>query len=1075
MQLVGSHLSYRSSRSPFRPMIQMILGIAFLLTAALGGPAFAASAEDPEMTELHGADVLGPSTPTVFNGDLRNLSRAPQWKPGDGIKEIPRREHHPPAIVPPTPKPQIDPLLAVQARAPEGARALTPPLLNFAGQGFTGVNPADTVGDVGINHYIQSINSGSGAVFTVYNKIDGSVAAGPIAMDSLGGTGNCTSGLGDPVVLFDQLASRWLLSEFSSSGNRLCIYISQTSNPVTGGWFAYQFTAPTFPDYPKYGVWPDAYYAGTNESTSTVYAFDRAQMLLGAPATAQRFTAPDLAAFGFQALIPADADGATPPPAGAPNPYMRHRDDEAHNPPGTPGQDFLEIWSFHVDWTTPANSTFTGPTNIAVAEFDSELCGFSSFSCFPQPSSSNLDPLREVVMHRLQYRNFGTHQTLVSNFVTDVDGTDHGGIRWFELRNTGSGWSLFQEGTYAPDIHHRWMGSAAMDGGGNLAVGYSVSSTTQFPSIRYAGRRSTDPLGMLQPELTVVAGTASNSSNRWGDYAALTVDPVDDSTFWLTSMYSPSSSWATRIATFKICTPPGVPVIGTAVAAAANRIDVSWSDGSPSSNSFNVYRASGSCAAPGPFAQIANNVPVMTYQDTTVSGGSTYAYRVTGVLAGCESDPSGCVNATATGACTLAPTFAGLQSVTNANQSTCTLNLSWSAATSNCAAGATYNVYRSTTPGFVPAVGNRIATGVTGTTYQDLGPLNSGQTYYYIVRAVDTVSSLEETNTVARSGAPTGPFTGTPLIDTFEGALSGGGFDTAGWTHSAVSGATNWAWSTTQSQTPSHSWFSDSLSSVSDRVLVSPDISVQAGTTLSFWHTYQLEGTVAQCYDGGTLEISTNAGASWSVLPDAAFTAGGFNGTVNANFSNPLAGKRAWCSGTIGALTQVTASLASFAGQTVRLRWHEGDDESSEGIGWFVDSVNVSATQACSSLPPTPRDFFTLAPCRLVDTRLPAYAPALQPISQRTFLLTGTCGMPSTAKAASLNVCVTQPAVGGFLTLFPSDASRPLVSTLNFAAAQTQCNNAIVKLAGDGSGQIIVYNSANGTVHLILDTNGYFE
>src|SRR6185436_10813339 len=154
-------------------------------------------------------------------------------------------------------------------------------------------------------------------------------------------------------------------------------------------WFAYQFTTPTFPDYPKYGVWPDAYYASTNESSPAVYAYNRAQMLVGGVATAQRFTAPDLAGFGFQALIPADADGANPPPAGAPNPFMRHRDDEAHNPGSNdPAHDFVEVWSYHVDFATPANSTFTGPTNIQVTEFDSELCGFTSFNCFPQPSSS---------------------------------------------------------------------------------------------------------------------------------------------------------------------------------------------------------------------------------------------------------------------------------------------------------------------------------------------------------------------------------------------------------------------------------------------------------------------------------------------------------------------------------------------------------------------------------------------------------------------------------------------------------------------------------------------------------------
>ncbi len=1052
-----------------RPMTRALTSmlVAALLTVG-GGAAFAA-----EKITLRGAEPLDPAYPTAFNGDLRDLPRLPAWKPGDPIKEIPRRHHHDAEITPPPAEPQIDPLLAVQARA-RSNRALGPPILNFAGQGFTGVNPPDTVGDVGLDHYVQMINSAGGAVMTIYNKSDGSVAAGPTALDSLG-TGACADGLGDPVVLYDQLADRWFLSEFSDAANALCVYISQTSDPISGGWFAYQFNTPGFPDYPKYGVWPDAYYASTNEASPAAYAFDRAQMLVGGVATAQRFTAPDLAAFPFQALIPADADGETPPPAGAPNPFMRHRDDEAHNPPGT-AQDFLEIWEFHVDFATPANSTFTGPTNIPVTQFDSELCGFVSFNCFPQPSGPTLDPLREVVMHRLQYRNFGTHQALISNLVTDVDGTNHGGVRWFELRNTGSGWGVHQEGTFAPDIHHRWMASAAMDGSGNIGVGYSVSSTTLFPSIRFAARQAGDPLGTLQGEVSVIAGSAANSSNRWGDYASLNVDPVDDRTFWLTTMYSPASSWATRIATFQLCDPPGVPDIVSATAAADNRIDVTWTDGTPSSDSFNVYRADGTCAAPGPFVKIADAVPGFIYQDLTVSGGSTYAYRVTGLLNLCESGQSDCVEATATGDCTLGPLFAGLQAVTNAASSTCTLDLSWTAATSRCGAGVTYNVYRSTSPGFTPGPGNQIATGVTGTTYQDLSPLNNAQTYYYVVRAVDTLNSVEETNTVEKSSAPTGPFAPAALSDTFEGAQSGGGFDLPGWSHSALVGAVDWVWSTLQSNTPTHSWFSDSESVVSARGLVSPEFHVVSGSTLTFRHTFAFEGSVANCFDAGTLEITTNGGQTWTVVPDAAFTAGGFNGTVNTCCDNPIEGKRAWCSGTIGAMTQVTVNLSTFAGQTARLRWHAGDDFSIQVTGWFVDTVNLTnvelPTTCTPAAPPAPLSFYTLTPCRLVDTRT-ADLPALQPSASRNFTLHGLCSVPATAKALSVNLAVTQGTAAGHLVLYPTGTSTPPTTSINFVAGQTRANNAVVSL--DGTGQLTVLNGSAGTVHFILDVNGYFE
>ena len=373
-----------------------------------------------------------------------------------------------------------DPLLPLQEAAPPASPdAFGTPIFNFNGQGYTFVNPPDTVGDVGANHYVQMINATDVAV---YNKTTGALIQA-FALTSLGG---CSTGSGDPIVLYDQLADRWFLSEFGS-GNGLCVFISQTPDPL-GAYYSYQFNMPSFPDYPKYGVWPDAYYATANENSPSVMALDRTRMLAGLSATFQRFTATALSGFSFQALTPGDLDGMTPPPAGAPDYIMRHRDTEVHGPSGFPSSDILEIYAFHVDWTTPANSTFTKLPDIVTAEFDSDLCGLSSFYCMgmpgvPQGSTSSLDPLREVIMNRLAYRNFGSHETLVGNFVTDINGNNIGGVRWFELRKVGAGaWSLYQEGTYAPTTaDNRWMGGIAMDGAGNIALGYNVSSQTVYP------------------------------------------------------------------------------------------------------------------------------------------------------------------------------------------------------------------------------------------------------------------------------------------------------------------------------------------------------------------------------------------------------------------------------------------------------------------------------------------------------------------------------------------------------------------------------------------------------------------
>jgi hypothetical protein len=627
----------------------------------------------------------------------------------------------------------------------------------------------------------------------------------------------------------------------------------------------------------------------------------------------------------------------------------------------------------------------------------------------------------------------------------------------------------------------------------------AVDETTGALSIMYydtvgdAGRKKSDvwyqssfddgqtwstPFKVTSAQTDETTGGQDNG-NQYGDYNGLSGYAGVFFPSWTDRRNGAKEEiWTARISD-PACTFTGAPNIGTATATAPNQVQVTWTDGSPSSTSFNVYRATGTCASHGAFTQIASSLAGSPYTDNTVSGTITYAYRVTGldVTGGCESTPSACVEVTATGACTLPPSFAGLTSVTNQAASTCGLNLAWSAGTPACAGPLNYTVYRSTSSGFVPGPGNQIASGLTGTTYSDVSPLNSGTTYYYIVRATDTSNGQQETNTVEKSAAPTGPIATGTLTETFEGT----GFDNPGWTHAALQGATDWVWSTTQSQTPTHSWFSAEQTSVAERVLTTPNFVPQAGTTLSFWHTFAFEGTLAQCYDAGTLEASTDGGSTWTVVPDANFTAGGFTGTANAGFSNPIGGKRAWCSGTIGAMTQVTANLGSFNGASnMKLRWHEGDDVSLAATGWFVDSVTIAnAGTAGTCTPtgaPTGLNYFTVTPCRVLDTRDPngpLGGPALQPSAQRTFTVGGTCGIPVGAKAISINLAVTQPLNDGDLRLFPADVSAPPTSAINFGPGQTRANNAVIPL--DPSGAMKVQNDSIGTVHLFIDVNGYFQ
>lgn len=510
--------------------------------------------------------------PTEWVGDLRDLPGEPAWRAGDAMVEIPRRSLGAAGAPAPLAGAEgVDRLLARQAavQGPLGVDGFGTLLLDFAGQGYAGATPPDTVGDVGPAHFIQAVNSSSGSRFVIYDK-SGSAITAPILMETLG-SGACADGWADPVVTWDPLADRWVLLEFvtPSAAKTLCVYVSKTSDPVAGGWWAYAFQATDFPDYPKLAVWPEAYLVTTNESVPAIYALERAKMLDGLPATKLRF--PDsgiglpgvgkLSGFTFNALTPADFGGAEPPPAGAPAIFARHRDTEAHGPGGLPNSDQIELFELTVDFATPAASALTGPLAISISEFSSETCGLTSYNCVPQPGTfTKLDPLREVVMHRLAYRRLAAFEQLVGNFMTDAgDFTDHHAVRWFELeRRDGGSWQVRQEGTYAPDSIHRWMGAIASDKEGNLALGYNVSRATVgqevYPGLRYAGRRAEQPVGALpEGEHFGANGLYYNLGNRYGDYAAMSVDPVDDCTYWLTGEYNPASNhtWSTRILSFR--------------------------------------------------------------------------------------------------------------------------------------------------------------------------------------------------------------------------------------------------------------------------------------------------------------------------------------------------------------------------------------------------------------------------------------------------------------------------------------------------------------------------------------------
>ncbi len=494
-----------------------------------------------------------------------------------------------------------------------GASNMPAPENNFGGGDNTdSVLPPDTNGDVGPNHYVQWVN----LHFTIYDK-SGVKVYGPAAGNTLwtkfGGPCETTND-GDPIVLYDHLANRWLMSQFAfpnfpNGPYYQCIAISTTSDP-TGQFYRYEFkiSDSKLNDYPKFGVWPDGYYMSYNQFTCSIFClfgipdftwagqgvavFERDKMLNGQPVNMVSF---DLAGVDLNlgGMLPSDLDGQAPP-LGAPNHYIQIDDDAWGYSP-----DQLQIWQFKVDWTKTANSTFTKKAALPTAAFDSNMCGYNP--CIPQPGSAPpLDAISDRLMYRLQYRNFGDHESLVLNHTVDV-GLDHAGIRWYEIRDPNGAPNIYQQGTYAPDADNRWMGSIAMDRDGNMALGFSVSSAATYPSIRYVGRLASDPLGTLpQGETVMIAGSGSqtHSSGRWGDYSMMAVDATDECTFWYTQEYYDATSvagWKTRIGSFKfpICGGGGssLPIV-TIAATTPNA-----SETGPTAGTFTVTR-SGDTSSP---------------------------------------------------------------------------------------------------------------------------------------------------------------------------------------------------------------------------------------------------------------------------------------------------------------------------------------------------------------------------------------------------------------------------------------------------------------------------------------------
>ena len=613
---------------------------------------------------------------------------------------------------------------------------------NFDGLPYQPLNPPDPTMCVGPNHIIQMINGSSGALFKVYNKTGGQVIA-QTYLDAITGKG----GLGDPIALYDQLADRYVLTEFNNKAETgtegLTFAISQTNDPA-GAWYIYFFsTGTTFPDYPKFSVWPDAYYATTNDfangssySGSSVIAFDRTKMLAGnATATMQKFT---LGTTNKHfSMSPVCLEGTSLPPAGTGGLIAYMADDAWTSSTGD--VDSVGMFEFKVNFTTPSLTSVVTKSSLAVTAFKSDICTATRGQCISQAGNTvKVEALHQKIMNQPIYRNFAGYEGIVLSHVVDK-GTNISGVRWYELRKTTGNWGVYQQSTYAPDNTHRWLPGICYDAAGNIGLAYNVSSAaTGFnPGARYTGRKECDALNtMTYAETVIIAGTAANSSTRYGDYNQLVADP-DGVRFWFTCEYNAASTWSTRIASFTLdnCTPIlcGDPT-GLASSSITNTsATVSWT-AVASAVSYDVdYKLSSSST----WINAATATSATAVSITGLAQGTVYDWRVRATCSGGNGNYISAQFTTTSPATCDAPTGLASSSVTSNSAA-----VSWTAVSGAANYDVDYKLNSSST-------WTNAATATTSTSAA-LSGLTASTLYDWRVRANCTAVGLSSTYTQAQ-------------------------------------------------------------------------------------------------------------------------------------------------------------------------------------------------------------------------------------------------------------------------------------------------------------------------------------
>lgn len=794
------------------------------------------------------------------------------------------------------------------------------PIVNFDAQ-TSSAFPPDCNGTAGPNHYMQTVNS----TYAIYSKT-GTLLAGPTNMNLLFGSvpgANCNDG--DPLIQFDEQADRWLAVEFSLCGStdRMLVAVSTTNDP-TGTWYQYSFDVDDMPDYEKFGIWQDGYYMGTNNSSGKdIYVFERSAMLTGA-------ASPKMVGFdnswrpttidGFVCVPPVDNDGAFAP-AGSPGLFIALNDDAIGG-----GSDQLWIYELAVNWANTAASTFVRAQQLSVPAFDSNF-GNNWDNIKQLGTTRELDAIPQVIMNVPQYRNFGTYQTLVCCHTVDVDATDHAGIRWYELRKTppATNWVVRQSGTYAPDAHSRWMGSISLNANNKIGMGYSISSSTMNPGIRYTGQSSaaySAANGIMDvPEEVIQNGSFSQTGyNRWGDYSLMSVDPSDNETFWFTTEYMGSTSLhKTKVASFKIGNAP----VATTLAASTITTTSATLNGSVNPNSLatNYYFEWGTSTSYGNTttstalgngtSAIAVNAPL-----TGLVAGTTYHFRVVAINADGTTNganmtftPGGVVvTTTAISSIGLNSASSGGNVVSDGGLAVTARGVCWSTSVNP-----TISDSKTTDGSGLGAFASAITGLLPNTTYHVRAyATNSSGTYYGSNISFSTLCAIYTLPFSEAFSATSLPACWSNVDNQGSGQIWQFGTFTGQSPNPALTG--NYAYLNSDA-------YGSGNSQNADLITPTLDLSGYSSVDLQFKHYFK-------SYSGssGTLSYSINNGATWNVLLSLTTT----------STSNP---------------TTYNQNVAAVAGQSaVKFKWNY---TGSFGYYWAIDDVLITG-MASTSLAVTP-------------------------------------------------------------------------------------------------------------------------